>query len=431
MTLSRALGSVLLSAALMSVATGCSGTLDSLSADTGESGGSAGALGVAVVPTSLRPVTHSGDYYNAFADLLGKTQPEISGKIEVAFQQLFHGADGESIYYPDPKAPNRFFIADALHKDVRTEGIGLGMMIAVELEADHKTEFDQLWRYSKANKQVTSGSAKGYFKSQCGEDTPSDCYDVYGMQLFALALMLADGRWHSSADMPYASDALALLDAFLNKEATNGGVVNGIGNAFSIEDHLVREEPTLADAGFTTRSSLQMPAAYWYWEKATGMPFWGSAAKASRALLVNAADPNTGLWPMRSYFDGAPVAGSPGFTQQAYRTQLNLALDALWGSASADQAELANRVLNFFSSEGIASYGSTFDTDGSPLDTSHAAALVSVNGALSVATASNANRKAFVQAVWDQPIPTGDYRYYEGLLYLMSMLILSGQMQVY
>jgi len=420
MTLRRALASVLFGAAFVSVATGCGGTLDSLSREDG---------GSVRVPSSLQRVTHSGNYYNAFSELLNQPTSESSKKTEKAFQQLFHSPnEGEYIYY-EGRAPNQYLIFDALHNQVRSEGIALAMLISVEL--DHQTEFDNLWRFSKAQQQEHSGPAKGYFSSRCGEDAGTDCYDVYGMQLFALALMLANGRWHSTADMPYESDALALLDAFLNKEVTNGGGVNGIGNAFSVQDHLVREEPTLADAGFTTRSSLQMPAAYWYWEKATGMPFWGAAAKASRALLVNAADPNTGLWPMRSYFDGAAVAGSPGFTQQAYRTQLNMALDALWGTASSDQGELANRLINFFSSEGIASYGSTFDTDGSPVDTSHAAALVSVNGALSVATPSNANRKAFVQAVWDQPIPTGDYRYYEGLLYLMSMLVLSGQMQVY
>ncbi|HET7542853.1 MAG TPA: hypothetical protein VFK05_23435 [Polyangiaceae bacterium] len=58
--------------------------------------------------------------------------------------------------------------------------------------------------------------------------------------------------------------------------------------------------------------------------------------------------------------------------------------------------------------------------------------MVSVNGALAVAVpASNAHRTAFVQAVWDQRIPMGQNRYYEGLLYLMSLLILSGQLQVY
>ena len=66
-----------------------------------------------------------------------------------------------------------------------------------------------------------------------------------------------------------------------------------------------------------------------------------------------------------------------------------------------------------------------------PIETNRAQALISVNGALAVAAPSNPNRTAFVQAVWDQPIPSGNNRYYEGLLYLMSMLILNGQMLVH
>ena len=104
------------------------------------------------------------------------------------------------------------------------------------------------------------------------------------MQLFVLSLMFAHNRWGSTADLPYASDALALLDQLQNKEAHNGGVVMGIGSAFEAESHLVREEPTLANAGYTTRSALQMPAAYWYWGQATGNPFWsGCRQRVTRA----------------------------------------------------------------------------------------------------------------------------------------------------
>jgi len=313
---------------------------------------------------------------------------------------------------------------------VRTEGIGLAMLIAVEL--DKKDEFDQLWRYSKGVLQQPSGAARGYFSSFCGEDTAAPCYDAYGMQHFVLALMLANGRWHSTTEMPYASDALTLLDVLQNKEAENGGVMLGIGSAFDAQSHLVREEPTLADAGFTTRSALQMPAAYWYWQEASGNAFWGAAASAAHTHLLAAADPSTGLWPMRSYFDGTPVDASPGFTAQGYRTQLNLAIDALWNTASADQADLASRVLDFFYGKGLDKYGITFSVDGMSLDdSSRAQALISVNGALAVAARANAHRKEFVQAVWDQGIPSDNNRYYDGLLYLMSMLVLSGRMQVY
>ncbi|HET7539628.1 MAG TPA: glycosyl hydrolase family 8 [Polyangiaceae bacterium] len=453
MTLARALRSLLLGAALASALSGCSGSLESLGSDAHDNGGgggsagsAAGSAGGAGIPSSLLPVTHPGEYYNAFSSLLGKQPQEISDKLDAAFTQLFHGkndgsnngANDQSFFYEDQHTADDVacndtrkcsLISDKLHNDVRTEGLGLGMLITVEL--DHQKEFDELWRYSKAFRLQTTGPAAGYFDSRCGEDQPTQCFDVYGMQQFVLALMLASGRWHSSTDMPYASDALTLLDALQNQELHNGGVKGGIGSAFSANDFLVREEPSLADAGYTTRSSLQMPAAYWYWAQATGNPFWNEVAKTSRPFLSAAADPMTGLSPMRNYFDATVVEGSPGYTEQGYRTQLNLALDALWGSATADQADIANRMLDFFYSEGITKYGGSYETNGKPIETNRAQALVSVNGALAVAAPQNTHRTAFVQAVWDQPIPFGQNRYYEGLMYLMSLLILSGQLQVY
>ncbi|HEX2672420.1 MAG TPA: glycosyl hydrolase family 8 [Polyangiaceae bacterium] len=426
MTLRGALRTVLFGAGLAGALSGCSGTtLDSLGTDkTGEE-----------TPSSLRPVSHSPEYVNVFGTLLGKSDDAIDGKITSAFQQLFHGTLDQSIFRVDQDGSGRSSIVDFLHNDVRSEGLGLAMLITVEL--NKKQEFDELWLFTKyaPHKKlfVSSGAAAGYFSSNCGEDAVEHCYDVYGMQLFALSLMFAHARWHSTADMPYESDALALLDVLKNKEAENGGVVAGIGSAFSAESFLVREDPQLADAGFTTRSSLQMPAFYWYWGEATGMPFWSSVEKASRTLLLKAADSTTGLWPMRSYFDATTVAGSLGYTQQGYRTQLNLGIDALWGTASRDQAEVAGRLANFFGSsisQGVA-YGGTFETDGTAMDMNPARALISVNGTLAVSAPSSIYRNALAEAVWDQPIPTGDNRYYEGLMYLMSMLILSGQMQVY
>jgi oligosaccharide reducing-end xylanase len=423
MTLGRALRSVLFGAGLAVALSGCSGstTLDSLGGDSDTQ-----------VPSALRPVTRPSTYVNVFSDI-GKPQADIDAKVENGFQQLFHGTLEQSIFRVDQDGPGKSTIVDLLHNDVRTEGTGLAMLITVEL--DKKKEFDELWLFAKyaehKKSYMSSGAAAGYFKSNCGEDKVVQCYDVYGMQHFALALMLAHARWHSTADMPYESDALALIDVLKNKEAENGGVVEGIGSAFSAEKFLVREDPMLADAGFTTRSSLQMPAAYWYWSKATGMPFWNSVEKASRAFLLLAADQSTGLSPMRNYFDGTPVTDSDGFTQQAYRTQLNLAIDALWGTATREQTQLAGRLATFFGSQLLQGYGGTFEMDGTPIDKSPARALISVNGTLAVSAPSSMYRSGLAQAVWDQPIPTGENRYYEGLMYLTSLLILSGKMQVH
>jgi len=426
----------------LSVLVGCSGTLDSLggatsggtssagtssagtsSAGTSSAGnsGDAGSSGALSMPL---PLTGPASYPNAFKDLLGKTDAEIEAKLSLAFAQLFHSEkDAEPIYVPF--GTDQAFIRDVFHNDIRSEGISVCMMIAVEL--DKRDEFDRLWAYARANLEQTTGPGRGYFNSICDDTTP--CFDPYGMQQFVTALLFAHGRWGSSSAAPYGSQALSLLALLKDKEADNGGVVDNIANVFDATTALAREQPNLATAGYT-RSSLQMPGAYLLWAQASGDPFWLRAAVAGRALLVASADPTTGLWPMRNYFDGSAASGFDIYRSQGYRTQFNLALDAAWGGGNTAQTALADRVLGFFTKQGLNTYGSAYSTAGTVLDPTRDVALVAANGALASA-ASAANRSAFVSAVWSQAVPTGVTRYYGGIMYLMSLLVLSGQYRIY
>jgi len=38
--------------------------------------------------------------------------------------------------------------------------------------------------------------------------------------------------------------------------------------------------------------------------------------------------------------------------------------------------------------------------------------------------------KQFTEALWNTPIPSGQNRYYDGLLYLMSLMHLSGEFRI-
>jgi len=38
--------------------------------------------------------------------------------------------------------------------------------------------------------------------------------------------------------------------------------------------------------------------------------------------------------------------------------------------------------------------------------------------------------KAFVEALWNTPVPSGEQRYYDGMLYLMSLLHCSGSFRI-
>jgi oligosaccharide reducing-end xylanase len=40
-------------------------------------------------------------------------------------------------------------------------------------------------------------------------------------------------------------------------------------------------------------------------------------------------------------------------------------------------------------------------------------------------------KRAFVKELWDIPVPDGIYRYYDGLLYMLAMMQVSGNFRIY
>jgi len=394
---------------------GCGSTLDSLGTDpegVQADGGGSNALAHVSGPMS---------YPNVFRDQLGKADADINDKIANAFAQLFHGDPAtQSIYVT--AGSDQAYIHDVFHDDIRTEGNGLAMIIAVEL--NKRDEFDRLWTYSKAVQQITTGAARGYFNSICDETTP--CVDPFGMEQFATALIFANDRWGGGS---YASDGAALLDVLVNKERRNGGVLSGVTSAFDATTALVREQPTLSAAGYT-RAALQIPAMYDLWAQASGNAFWTQAAAAARANSVLAANAMTGLTPQANFFDGTTVPNETQYGPQGYRASLNIALDAAWGGATTGEVAVADHLLGFFTMQGLNTYGKAFQPDGTIVDFARDQGLVAINGALAVA-ATRANRTDFANAVWTMPVPSASSRYYDGLLYLTSLLVLSGQYRVY
>ena len=219
----------------------------------------------------------------------------------------------QPIYLPDRRAPTAY-IQDVFHNDMRTEGIGLGMLIAVEL--DHRDELDSLWTYAKSALRVTTGSNSGYFNSFCenaGRVT-IPCLDPFGLQQMTMALILAHDRY-TLADAPATArsttraDARDLLTLMRHKVDQNGGVVDGVTDTFDPATNLVLDIPNTSAAG-VGRPSIEMPGYYDLWAQATGDPFWTAAAKAARDYWRRTANPTTGLTPVRATFAGVPVTGS-------------------------------------------------------------------------------------------------------------------------
>lgn len=412
---------------------GCTSTVDSIGHDN------AAPAAASATPPSLNPLTGPDTYDNTFHDLLNPppSNDEIDSKVEGAYQQLFHGdPNTQAIYFT--QGEDEAYIQDIYHDDQRTEGVGLGMLVSVEL--DHQDEFDRLWNYAKNEMRIRSGGGAGYFNSNC-DNTNSDntntvmaCVDPYGLEMFVTALIFAHDHWGTSkvGTIDYEADALHIFDVMLNKEKENGGIVGNFLDSFDAETLLVFDTPNVSAAS-RTRPSILMPAFYELWYQATGNAFFDSAATAARSFFLNVADQTTGLMPLRAYFDATPVPGSDTFSTEAYRAFPNLVLDEIWRGTTQWTVNF-NRVLAFFLSQGFDKYGSAYELDGTVVSTDHEIALVLVNGiTASKATSSgvsDSDRRRFVQAVWNQDTPTGEYRYYQGIMQLFALCVLSGKMQV-
>jgi oligosaccharide reducing-end xylanase len=159
--------------------------------------------------------------------------------------------------------------------------------------------------------------------------------------------------------------------------------------------------------------------------------FWRQAVRVSRDYFVRAAHPRTALTPDYGNFDATPWAApwrkdSADFRYDAWRSAMNWSMDWSWWGADARQVELSNRLQAFFEGQGMDAYDSLYTLDGKPLGGGHTVGLVSMNAVASLA-ADHPRRLAFVRALWEQTIPTGQYRYYDGMLYLLALLNCSGE----
>jgi oligosaccharide reducing-end xylanase len=376
----------------------------------------------------LGPIHGPALYPNPFRDLLGKSDSDIRAKVSAAFEQLFHGDSSTEAIFVET-GTDQAYILDVLHNQVRSEGLGLGMMISVSL--DKRTEFDRLWRYAKSA-QVASGGAQGYLSSFCGAaGSGVSCYDPFGLEQIATALLLARGRWQASpGDIDYGLEAATLLDTIRNKEIYNCGIEDNVTALFDSNSKLPYDTPTTSSAG-VSRPSVVMPAYYELWSQATGDPFWAQAAAAGRAYWKASADRSTGLVPNKATFDGKPVSGADNFDAESGRTLFNMAIDGIWFGGQPWLSDESDRLLQFFDGRGISSYGHLFTLAGESLDTVHDRALVSANGTLAM-IASTDLRRDFVSEAWSLGSPlTGSVRYYPGILQLFGLVMLSGQLRVY
>lgn len=384
--------------------------------------------------TKERGSYFTGTYRNLFNDLLGISEARVKARVDSAFNQLFYGNDStERVYFA--VEPDMAHVVDVLHQDVRTEGMSYGMMIAVQL--DKKAEFDRLWKWAKQFMQHKSVPRKDYFAWHCttnGKVLDSTAASD-GEEWFVSALFFASARWGNGEGIfNYRAEAQAILDAMLGKEGkpwSDGRITN----MFNGKEKQVVFVPAVEAAWFTD-PSYHLPHFYELWARwgDKNNKFWCDAASASRSFFRKAAHPTTGLMPDYAHFNGSPLnwrgGGNNDFRYDAWRVGMNVALDYAWFARDPWEVTQSNRLLDFFRSQGMGTYGNLFTLDGKRLGDDHSVGLLAMNAVACLAS-TNANRKDFVQELWNTPVPSGPYRYYDGLLYMIGMLQVSGNFRIY
>lgn len=209
---------------------------------------------------------------NLFSDY-GYNQDEIKARVNSVFKTLFEGADDERIYFEDKDGG---YILDTGNNDIRSEGMGFGMMIAVQM--DRKDIFDKLWSWAKKHHYIDSGECKGYFHFSCNTDgsVKMELPRPDGEEFISMALFFAGHRWgNADGIFNYDAEAKAILDTALH----SANPLWNKGN-FLIRNLIGSDATDIA---------YNMPHFYeWYsmFDDPKNSDFWKKAAGASRAFIV-------------------------------------------------------------------------------------------------------------------------------------------------
>lgn len=381
----------------------------------------------------------TGEYPNLFKELLNEDDLTINKKIQGVFEQLFYGDDDtQRIYYP--VLTDMAYIKDINNNDVRTEGMSYGMMIAVQL--NKKDEFDRLWKWAKTYMQNKTGQHKDYFAWHCTVDgTVIDTNSASdGEEWFVMSLFFASARWGDGNGIyNYKNEAQIILNAMLSKTEMSDAK-NVVTNIFNRKEKQVVFVPT-GEADDFTDPSYHLPHFYKLWAKFSDKEnkFWSDVSDTSYSLLKKAVNQITGLFPDYSKFDGTPFdfwgSGHSNFQYDAWRVAANISIDYTWfAGLNHDWDEWviqqSNRYLNFFYKQGIGKYGGVYTLEGKLLINDHSLGLIATN-AVACLSSTNNFRKDFVEELWSAQIPEGKYRYYDGILYLLGLLQVSGNFQIY
>jgi oligosaccharide reducing-end xylanase len=252
-----------------------------------------------------------------------------------------------------------------------------------------------------------------------------------GEEYFVMSLYFAAHRWGNGTGIyNYRAEADRILTDMVHRAVVTGPTARRprtAGPMFNVEQAMIRFTP---DTNFTD-PSYHLPAFYelWaLWGPKEDRAFFAKAAATSRDFFQKVTNPTTGLAPDYANYDGSP---RNFFQADSWRVAMNWSVDWSWWAKDPREQALSDRIQAFFESKGLDSYGNRFTLDGTQRDNSHSPGLVATNAVAGLAATDKDRVKKFVEALWNTPIPSGRYRYYDGMLYLMGMLHCSGQFRIW
>ena len=425
--------------------------------------------GQSATPNVARGAAASGVYRNLLQER-GHSKEAVDARLAATFRQLFHGdPQTQAIYYAAGKNEDGplAYVTDVANHDARSEGMSYGMMVAVQM--NHKAEFDALWNWANTYMLITDpkNPSVGYYAWSMNLDgTPrSDSPAPDGEEYFAMSLYFAANRWGNGKDLyNYRAQADRILH-----EMRHHGLHTGtrpfrihpedppfepkrqvdpstrttpqtatVGPMVNEESFMINFVPSLPANGFSD-PSYHLPAFYELWARwgpEEDRAFWARAAQESRKYYVQVANAATGLSPDYANFDGTPRRTgfnphSGDFSYDSWRVVSNWSVDQSWWAANPQARTLSVRLQGFLFNQGIHSFADQYSLDGKPLSNRHSPGMVATNAVGSLAATDGPIARAFVDELWGTHTPSGEQRYYDGLLYMMSLLHTSGRFRVW
>jgi oligosaccharide reducing-end xylanase len=354
-----------------------------------EASASAGSGDASTATIPGNGCTPPAAYDNLFASMLGHTQSETDDKLNAAWAQLLTAGGSGAIYFDGPGA-NESYIEDNNAKDVRTEGMGYGMMAAVQL--DHQATFDRLWAWVKnhmveSNAIAWSCSPSGS-KNSTGGAPDGDLY-------LAAALIFAHNRWGDTSGVyNYKTEADSTLNILRTQD---------FNKTYNLIQYYSGSDNGQTDPSYILPAFNQVFACY----DTANATFWNATVTASRDFFHKAMNSSGQFGDQMSYTGGSGT--SSGFDAQ--RCVMNIMMD--WNFFAADPWQRDTYATTFSAHAGAAGGGG---------------ATAFMNTLLAFALPASSG-KAYVQDLWSASVPSKDY--WNGTLYLLSMLHVSGTFQLW